>query len=193
LSQIEARFHVGDFHFSAYLKSSYNSQLAQENRLDMAEMVPRLVSSVEEARSKIKDVFRERASARAKTFVEGWKTSNVYPYEGEAANHLEKAERQIFDIVAVTVQEASNEFKDTPPKQQELATLLKSVNQHICSSPGYLSSLTCQFSRSSLQTRFKDENPHLSLGKRVQRSTKRTGMGGMGRPARATCRKLSLT
>jgi hypothetical protein len=61
LSQIEARFHVGDFHFSAYLKSSFNSQLHQENRLDMAEMVPKLVASVEEARARIKDVFRERA------------------------------------------------------------------------------------------------------------------------------------
>ena len=136
LSQIEARFHVGDFHFSAYLKSSYNSQLHQENRLDMAEMVPKLVDLVEAARAKIKDVFRERASERAKTFVEGWKTNNVYPYKGEAATHLEKAERQIFDIVAVTVQEASNEFKDTPPKQ--LALHLRMLRHAIEHSPSDL-------------------------------------------------------
>lgn len=41
-------------------------------------MVPRLVASVEEARAKIKDVFRERTSERAKTFVEGWKTKKMF-------------------------------------------------------------------------------------------------------------------
>jgi hypothetical protein len=131
LSQIEARFHVGDFHFSAYLKSSFNSQLNQENRLDVAEMVPRLVVSVEQARAKIKDVFRERASERAKTFVQDWKTKNIYPFEGEATTHLDKAERQIFDIVAVTVQEASADFKEAPPKQLALhLRMLKHAIEH---------------------------------------------------------------
>jgi hypothetical protein len=80
LSQIEARFHVGDFHFSAYLKSSFNSQLHQEARLDLAEMVPSFAASVEEARAKIKDAFRERASERAKIVVEAWKTKKIYPW-----------------------------------------------------------------------------------------------------------------
>src|SRR5271166_4162460 len=40
LSQVEARFHVGDFHFSAYLKSPLISALHQDNRLELAEMVP---------------------------------------------------------------------------------------------------------------------------------------------------------
>ena len=66
-----------------------------------------LTKAVEEARRKIKDIFRERASERAKIVVEDWKAQNVYPYEGEAATQIERAERQIFDIVAVTVQEAT--------------------------------------------------------------------------------------
>src|SRR5258708_991819 len=37
--------------------------------------------------------------------------------EEDAATSLETAERQIFDIVAVTVQDASVDFRDTPPKQ----------------------------------------------------------------------------
>jgi hypothetical protein len=120
LSQVDTRFHVGDFHFSAYLESSYISVLHQRNMLDLAEMVPALAASIEEARIKIKELFRERASERARVVVEEWKAQNIYPYQGEASTHLEKAERQIFDIVAVTVQEASPDFTDIPRPQMAL-------------------------------------------------------------------------
>ena len=120
LSQIDTRFHVGDFHFSAYLKSTFVSQLHQNNLLDLAEMTPALTKAVEEARVNIKELFRERASERAKVVVEDWKARNVYPYEGEANTHLERAERQIFDIVAVTVQDASPDFGDIPRPQMAL-------------------------------------------------------------------------
>lgn len=120
LSKVETRFHVGDFQFSAYLKSSYISQLHLDNRLDLAEMVPELASSVEYARKKIKGVFRKRASERAKAVVQSWKKENVYPYEGEAETQLEEAERQIFDIVAVTVEESSSNFVDAPAPQKAL-------------------------------------------------------------------------
>jgi hypothetical protein len=120
LSQVDTRFHVGDFHFSAYLKSTYVSDLHQENMLDLAEMAPTLTGAVEEARNKIKELFRERASERAKVFVEDWKAQKIYPYEGEAITHIEQAERQIFDIVAVTVQEAAPAFAEIPRPQMAL-------------------------------------------------------------------------
>jgi hypothetical protein len=44
----------------------------------------------------------------------------IYPFEGEAVTHLEQAERQIFDIVAVTVQDASSDFSEAPPRQAAL-------------------------------------------------------------------------
>lgn len=120
LSQVETRFHVGDFHFSAYLKSPIISVLHKDNRLELAEMVPLLAKAVEEARTKIKELFRERASERARSVVEDWKAQNLYPYEGEAATQLERAERQIFDIVAVTVQEATPEAAEIPKAQMGL-------------------------------------------------------------------------
>lgn len=120
LSQVEARFHVGDFHFSAYLKSTFISSLHQNNRLDLAEMVPALVRAIEEARNKIKEIFRERASERAKLVVEDWITQKLYPYEGEPTTRIERAERQIFDIVAVTVQEATTDAVEIPRPQMAL-------------------------------------------------------------------------
>jgi hypothetical protein len=120
LSQLETRFHVGDFHFSGYLKSPLISALHQDNRLELAEMVPALTKAVDEARGKIKELFRDRASERARIVVEDWKAQKLYPYQGEASTQIERAERQIFDIVAVTVQEATPAFNETPRPQMAL-------------------------------------------------------------------------
>jgi hypothetical protein len=133
LSQVEARFHVGDFHFSAYLKSTYVSALQQDNRLDLAELMPKLNDAVEEARRKLKEVFRERAAEKAKVVVDEWKAQNLYPYEGEAETQVERAGRQIFDIVAVTVQEAAPEFAEASHSQ--LALHLQMLRHAIERSP----------------------------------------------------------
>src|SRR6267142_1447861 len=80
-------------------------------------MVPALAMAVDEARRKIKELFRERASERAKIVVEDWKAQKLYPYEGEAATQIERAERQIFDIIAVTVQEATQTLVTYPARR----------------------------------------------------------------------------
>jgi hypothetical protein len=120
LSQIESRFHVGDFQFSAYLKSSFISDLHQDNQLEMAEMVPSLAAAVEESRDRIKVLFREKAAERARVVVDEWKAKNVYPFQGEAKTPVERAERQIFDIVAVTVQDAAPDLKEASSTQLEM-------------------------------------------------------------------------
>ena len=136
LSQVDTRFHVGDFQFSAYLKSESIRRLHQDGRLDLAEMVPSLVSSIEEARAKLKELFRERASERAQLLVDEWKAARVYPYEGEAETHLEQAERQIFDIVAVAVQEATPDLGEAP--KQQMALHLRMLRHAIERSPAEL-------------------------------------------------------
>jgi Histidine kinase-, DNA gyrase B-, and HSP90-like ATPase len=133
LSQVETRFHVGDFPFSAYLKSSFIRQLYQDNRLELAEMVASLVEATNESRVKIKELFRERAAERAKVVVEDWKARKLYPYEGEGVSTIERAERKIFDIVAVTVQEASPEFGEIP--NQQMALHLRMLRHAIERSP----------------------------------------------------------
>ena len=54
--------------------------------------------------------LRERAAQRAKNIVEEWKTADIYPFKGEPGTPVEKAERQVFDIVAVNVQEFTPEL-----------------------------------------------------------------------------------
>jgi hypothetical protein len=120
LTQIERRFHVGTFQFSAYAKSEYIGKLQKEGTLEFAEMNPRIIPVTDEAQGAIKDYFRNRAAQEARTVVEEWKESRVYPYEGEAATLIEKAERQVFDIVAVTASQYLPEFVTTPSKNKAL-------------------------------------------------------------------------
>jgi len=103
--QSEARFHVPGFFFSAYLKSNYVEALHNEERIALSEMDPLLSGAVDEARATIKYYFRERAAENARTIVDEWIEQDVYPYQGEPQNAVEKVERQVFDIVAVQVQE----------------------------------------------------------------------------------------
>lgn len=118
LSKVTTRFHVGDFHFSAYLKSSFITKLHGEGQLDLAEMNPLLNVGIEEAQQAVKAYFRDRAAERARSVVEEWKAERVYPYEGDAQSPLEDAERKVFDILAVTASDFMPDFVSTPPKKK---------------------------------------------------------------------------
>jgi hypothetical protein len=120
LDQVEARFHVPGFSFSAYLKSAYIAALHNDGRLGLAEMVPALRQAIEIARDGIKEHFRERAAQRARNVVEEWKSANVYPFEGEPTTPVERAERQVFDIVAVNMQEFTPDLAAAAPKARAL-------------------------------------------------------------------------
>ena len=118
LSKVSTRFHIGEFHFSAYLKSPLITKLHGEALLDLAEMDPLLNDCVEEAQQTIKTYFRERAATRARTVVEEWKAEDIYPFEGEAASPLEDAERKVFDILAVTASDYMPDFQSSPKKKK---------------------------------------------------------------------------
>jgi len=118
LSKVATHFHIGEFHFSAYLKSPFITKLHAEFQLDLAGMNTLLNNCIEEAQKTIKAYFRERASERARTVVEGWKTDNIYPYKGEAKSLIEDAERKVFDILAVTASDYMPDFQTAPPKKK---------------------------------------------------------------------------
>lgn len=120
LDQFETKFHVPGFSFSAYLRSGYIEHLHNEGKLGLAELDAPLSGAVEQARAAIKDYFRTRAAEKARTVVDLWKAEEVYPYTGEPQSTVEKAERQVFDIVAVHVQEIAPEIGLTSPTARAL-------------------------------------------------------------------------
>ena len=118
LSKVTTRFHIGEFHFSAYLKSSFITKLHGEAQLDLAEMNPLLNECIDDAQLAVKAYFRERAAQRARNVVEEWKSERIYPYEGEATSPLEDAERKVFDILAVTASDYMPDFVSAPTKKK---------------------------------------------------------------------------
>jgi len=120
LDQVETRFHIQGFSFSAYLRSPYVTLLHNDSRLGLAEMDAPLRASVEVARERVKQYFRERAAERARAVVDEWKATDIYPFEGEPVTPVDKAERQVFDIVAVTVQDLAPDLTSTTPKTRAL-------------------------------------------------------------------------
>jgi hypothetical protein len=133
LTQVERRFHVGAFQFSAYVKSEYIAKLQKEGTLEIAEMNRQLLAVADEAQEAIKEYFRNRAAQEARTVVEEWKESQVYPYEGDATTRIEQAERQVFDIVAVTASQYLPDFSTTASKNK--AFHLRLLRQAIEKSP----------------------------------------------------------
>lgn len=120
LLKLERRFHIGSFQFSAYLKSSYVSSLQSQGKLELAEMNPLVIRAADAAQDEIKSFFRRRAAMEAKSVVEQWKAQRIYPYVGEARTPIEKIERQVFDIVAVSAAQHMPDFAVAETKSRAL-------------------------------------------------------------------------
>jgi hypothetical protein len=110
LDTAETRFHVPGFAFSAYLRSDYIGRLQEKGLLGLAELDAQLAEAVDHSREAIKRYFRERAAEEAKSIVDEWKAEEVYPFKGEPVTTVEKAERQVFEIVAAQVQRIAPEI-----------------------------------------------------------------------------------
>lgn len=133
LLQVDRRFHVGNFQFTAYLESSYLNLAQQEGTVELVEMQAPMVASIEEAVAQIKDYFRQRAALDARGVVKEWMAEDIYPFRDEPTSQVERVERQIFDIVAVNVAQHLPNF-DAGQKQNK-AFHLRMLRQAIEKSP----------------------------------------------------------
>jgi len=133
LAQVNRRFHVGDFQFSAYLETSFLGVAQKEGTVELAEMRSPLIAAIDESATLIKDYFRQRAATAARGHVEDWKAEHVYPYKEEPRTQVEQVERQVFDIVAVSVARNLPDFEQGP--KQNKAFQLRLLRQAIEKSP----------------------------------------------------------
>lgn len=133
------RFHVGGFQFTAYLQSSLFTEMQKKGTMDLAEMQKPVIQALDEAQQKIKDHFVDRAAQEASSFVQEWKDEQIYPYQGEPANHVEKVERQVFDIVALNVARHMPDFSQAPIQNKQFQ--LRMLRQAIEKSPQELQTI----------------------------------------------------
>jgi hypothetical protein len=133
LVQVDKRFHVGGYQFSAYLQTTYMSLAQKDGTVDLAEMQQPIVLALDEAQKVIKEYFRARAAQEASSFVQEWKSARIYPYAGEPVTQVEQVERQVFDIVALNVARHLPDFVEASSKNKHFQ--LRMLRQAIEKSP----------------------------------------------------------
>jgi hypothetical protein len=134
--RIVPTFHTPGFQFSAYIKSPFIDDLHGRGLLDLAEMNPPLVAAYDQASDKIKTYFRERSTEAARSEIDQWKAEKVYPYLDEPKTPVELAERQVFEIVALNVNQHLPDFSIAP--KQTKAFQLRMLRQAIERGPDEL-------------------------------------------------------
>jgi hypothetical protein len=131
LHRIPPMIQAPGFEFSAYLKSVYNSKLNQQGTLDVGELDPGLAKAVEDSKERLRLHFKTREAEDTRSLVERWKQEAVYPYQGDPDTPVQKAERQVFDIIALNVANALPDFQgqDSRNKRFQMRMLRQAIEK----------------------------------------------------------------
>ena len=108
------------FEWSAYLRSDFIRKCDERNLLSTA-LSPTLEALLASARTRLRAHFRARSAELAKDVVSKWKEQEVYPYEGEPSDTIETVERQVFDVVALNLNEYLPSFEGSDTKSKKLS------------------------------------------------------------------------
>ena len=122
LESVHPGVHAKGFDFTAYLKSDFLRECHETNQLILDDMQsPVLKRLIDAGKRALKGHFRRREAEQARGVVEQWKAERVYPYEGTPSNPVEAVERQVFDVMALNMNEYLPEFADSDAKSKRLA------------------------------------------------------------------------
>jgi len=113
--------HAPGFHFTAYVKSPKFRELRDAGLLDLGELHRDAAAVIGATKDALRDHFRKRQAELTQNTVERWKEEEVYPFEGEPKNAVEVAERQVFDVVALQVNEYLPQFAESDTAAKKLS------------------------------------------------------------------------
>lgn len=103
LHETKPGIQAAGFSFTAYAKSNYFREINKQGLLAAEDFSPTLRSVNDSIRSSMRSHFRRRANEKAKTLVGEWIKEGIYPYEGEATSEIEEAEREVFNVISLSV------------------------------------------------------------------------------------------
>ena len=114
------------FDFTAYLRWSKFADYT--SILDLADMgSPELQPVMELAKDRLRQHFKLRQPEITKRVIEDWKKDEAYPYEGEPQGVVEQAERDLFDVVALTASKTVNSTSDKKSKRLSLRLMRQAL------------------------------------------------------------------
>lgn len=116
-----AKIAAPDLEFTAYLKTDVALKLREQGQLATGELNQDLRELVGAAREHLKDYVRTRLAENARELIAQWRQEKVYPYPDDATqNPVERAERQVFDIIAAQLHHHHKPFADAETDSKKL-------------------------------------------------------------------------
>lgn len=126
-------FHTTGLEFSAYILSRRIRQLHDANRLPLYQLEKTLDDLLESAKKQIKQYHLTRKSEQARSHIDKLKQDGLYPYAGDAADNVEAARRQLFDVIALNIAEHNPKFDESDQLAKKLSYRL--IRQAIDDNP----------------------------------------------------------
>lgn len=112
--------HLKKISTSIYIMGDLFEQLHRENLLGMGRANPAYAYFEDEAKKFAKELVGEKETEDAAAEILRIKEQGIYPYDGEPADDVHKAERDVFDVFAVEVNRAVPQLKSSPRQTQQL-------------------------------------------------------------------------
>jgi hypothetical protein len=119
LREIPPGIQAPGYNFTAYLRSNLLEQMDEQDTIDMEEFGD-LRKLLDRTKDQLRRHFLQRDAEKASGIVDSWKEQDIYPYEGSPKDVMEETERQIFDVVASSLDSYVSDFKDVKPRAKKL-------------------------------------------------------------------------
>jgi hypothetical protein len=120
---------------TAYLRSDFIRVLDEKGMLD-GDLSKDLKSLIDNSKKKIKEYCKIKNSEHSKSVIEGWKNENIYPYTNEPKDIIGQAEKHVFDVVALEINQYLPGFGEAGTKNKHLT--LKLIQNAIEQKPSSL-------------------------------------------------------
>lgn len=109
---------------SIFIQSLYVEKLHRENLIDLENFDDVLQSAYGEAKKFAREYVRKRLHLYSGEFIKELKSKGLYPYKDNADSLVEESKRQVFDIVALQVNEYLPDFENQDDKSKKFTLSL---------------------------------------------------------------------
>jgi hypothetical protein len=109
---------------SIFIQSDYIEKLHRENKLDIEGLDPNIIIIHEEAKKIAREYVKRQLHMFSVEFIANLKKEGLYPYSEQAEGIVEESKRQVFDIVALQINEFLPQFEGQDKKSKKLTLSL---------------------------------------------------------------------
>lgn len=102
---------TGQYNITIHILSEYIEELYRQGQLTIGSLDETLSDAIEAAKEFGRKYIRDRKHDEAKHFIEELKTQGIYPYQNSPTDEVDKAKRQVFDIIALEVNDHMPDFR----------------------------------------------------------------------------------